>query len=554
MSKTLRKVGQGAWMMVLATPALAQWNPASSSYAKDDARDVRVMTWNVQDALCRTNPRKQQSTGDWTALARIVAAMKPDVLILQECGDNSGNSSGSGVDSVSQLTTVMQLFVSGGPDPFISNQSVVSYVQLFDPSVELPYIFVSTVSDNFNRNVILSRYPFTDVNGDGFQTVSGYTVLADKYVPTSGNMETRGFQWAEIDLPDEIYAGDLVVGNCHLKSGGTQDDRDERVRVAQRVAYFIDHYFNGAGSGVVDPNGKISLDSPGTSLLDAQTAVVWGGDFNEDENSNGRKGPAEWMVAAEFIGTTDGTDRDQSDASFDDARDFFDNYRTTQSSSKLDYIAWQDAVVTLRRAWIFDSRSIGQAIPPEIGSPGQNVGSLSGQASDHLPVIADFIVPLGEQEPTPPGPFSLLSPVDGSSVSGTIALDWEDSANADEYEVRISTTPDIVSGLQFSQTVVSSSFGIAGGTLAACGTYYWDVIASNADGVASSNETWGFVLPAPGDWDASGGAPNSSDFLAYLNDFAAMDPRADLSPVGGDGLFNSTDFLAFLNLYAQGCN
>ncbi|MDX9910739.1 MAG: formylglycine-generating enzyme family protein [Phycisphaerales bacterium] len=62
--------------------------------------------------------------------------------------------------------------------------------------------------------------------------------------------------------------------------------------------------------------------------------------------------------------------------------------------------------------------------------------------------------------------------------------------------------------------------------------------------------------PCPADWDNSGGEPNSSDFLAYLNDFSTQDPAADLAPPGnppGDGVFDSSDFLAFLNLYAQGC-
>ncbi|MDX9912778.1 MAG: GC-type dockerin domain-anchored protein [Phycisphaerales bacterium] len=56
-----------------------------------------------------------------------------------------------------------------------------------------------------------------------------------------------------------------------------------------------------------------------------------------------------------------------------------------------------------------------------------------------------------------------------------------------------------------------------------------------------------------GDWDGSGGTPNSSDFLAYLNDFSSHDPGADLAPPGGDGAWDSSDFLAFLNLYSQGC-
>ncbi|MDX9911305.1 MAG: GC-type dockerin domain-anchored protein [Phycisphaerales bacterium] len=61
-----------------------------------------------------------------------------------------------------------------------------------------------------------------------------------------------------------------------------------------------------------------------------------------------------------------------------------------------------------------------------------------------------------------------------------------------------------------------------------------------------------FPEPCPSDWDASG-ETNSSDFLAYLNDWLAQQPAADLAPSGGDGAFDSSDFLAFLAIYSAGC-
>ncbi len=61
------------------------------------------------------------------------------------------------------------------------------------------------------------------------------------------------------------------------------------------------------------------------------------------------------------------------------------------------------------------------------------------------------------------------------------------------------------------------------------------------------------VIPCPADWDGSGGPPDSSDFLAYLNAFAGNERCADLAPPGGDGSLDSSDFLAYLNLFAQGC-
>lgn len=55
------------------------------------------------------------------------------------------------------------------------------------------------------------------------------------------------------------------------------------------------------------------------------------------------------------------------------------------------------------------------------------------------------------------------------------------------------------------------------------------------------------------DWNGSGGAPDSSDFLAFLNSWAGHDPRADLNPPGGNGSWDSSDFLVFLNEFSIGC-
>ncbi len=147
--------------------------------------------------------------------------------------------------------------------------------------------------------------------------------------------------------------------------------------------------------------------------------MIWGGDWNEDELTNGRKGPAEWMTRAEFTGGTDGTDRDRSDSTFDDARDPFTNSRNSRGSSKLDYLAWQDSVVEgVSRQFIFNSNSvdtIDQLPEPVRGFPAS--GELaSAFASDHFPVVVDFRLPLAEAGPCNPAdlaePFGILDLAD----------------------------------------------------------------------------------------------------------------------------------------------
>jgi len=376
-------------LAALAAPAHAQWDPNNGEWGKEVERDIRVMTWNVGDSICST-AFKTDSFGSWNGIARIIAALRPDVLILQECGDNSGNGTGGGVDSITELETTFELLMHGGADPFRGG-TVESYVQLFTgPGYDLPYIYVSEVNDAFNRNVIVSRFPFADLNGDGDPTINNFVLIPDAY-QVGGNAGIRGQQYAEIDLPDADYAGDVVVGNSHLKSGGDSGDISDRERASTNIAYFIDYFFNGAGTGTSDPNGAIVVPSAPTVILDDETPVIWGGDFNQRP---GGFGPAERMTRAAVFGGTDGTDRDRSDSMFDGSVQPVSFESSTQSSSKLDYLCWQDSVVELRRSFIFRSSgsnmNVSKLPSPVDTFPIQPL-SASNLSSDHRPVIGDFI-------------------------------------------------------------------------------------------------------------------------------------------------------------------
>jgi len=389
-----------------AAPALAQWDPPLGQWGEQPSVDLRVMTWNVQDGLCSTNS-KVEGLDNWCALARVVAALRPDVLILQETGDNSGNGTGSGVDSVPDLEKTVDLFLHGGTDPFQPGQPLVTaWVEKYAPSYDLPFEFVSAVTDGFNRNTVLSRYPFADLNGDGHSTLGDIPFLSSSAYATGPHGGIRGFQHVEIDLPDALYAGDLVLGNSHLKAGSGSSQM-ERLVAAQNIAYYLDYLYNGAGSGIPDPLGAINDQPPATRILDPYTVIVTGGDWNEDEVQNGSyRGPATWITEAEFpesMPSSDGTDRDRSDSKYDDARDVFTGASSTHGSSKLDYIAWQDSIATLRRAFIFNTLNLPPgAMPPELVGF-QNPPLASAQASDHLPVIVDLRLPLSPDLHARPG-------------------------------------------------------------------------------------------------------------------------------------------------------
>jgi endonuclease/exonuclease/phosphatase family metal-dependent hydrolase len=397
-----------AFLLALSAPQASagdEWDPANASWGKTDPTDLRVMTWNVQDGLC-SSADKTETFNSWTALARIVAAMRPDVLILQETADNTGNGTGSGVDTSGELAATLFLFFNGGADPF-NGGNVTAYVRAYAPDYDLPYIYASTATDNFNRNAIMSRYPFGDLNGDGVAIRADMpTLLSDQYA-TGPNGGIRGFTHAEIDLPDGTYQGDLVVGCSHLKSGGGASDHSDRIDAAQNIAYFVDYFYFGAGTGTPDPNGKLFDNPPAQSVLGPADAVIVGGDWNEDEQNNGATvGPAQWIRCAQFCEPgVDGPDRDRTDLVYDDAREFFTNARQTLGSNKLDYQAWSDSSVSLRRSFIFRSNATPLAsLPPEVAGFPSNPLVASTVAADHLPVICDYILPAAPVGP-PGTPF-----------------------------------------------------------------------------------------------------------------------------------------------------
>jgi endonuclease/exonuclease/phosphatase family metal-dependent hydrolase len=533
-------------LSMAAGQAFGQWNPPAGQWGKTQPTDIRIMTWNVQDAICRTN-NKVEDLNDWAAIARIIATLKPDILLLQECGDNAGQGTGSGVDSTAQLTTVVNYLFDGGNDSFKSNTPITAWVKKYDPNYDLNHIYVSTATDNFNRNIVVSRWPFQDLNGDNQSVVPTFAMDPHLYAP-GGSGGIRGIIFAEINLPDATYAGNLVVGTAHLKAGGTADDRAERLVAAKNIAYYIDHLFNGGGTSTPDPFNKI-FDGGATSILGPTTPVVWGGDFNEDENSNGRDGPVYWMTSAQTLGGTDGTDRDRSDSTYDDARDPFTNNRSTQSSSKLDYMIWQDSVVTLRRQFIFNSASIGSGntYPPECIGYTSSPALVSGFASDHRPVIVDLIF---APAVTAPGAFTLTTPADGTiGVSTEPTLTWSASSSATGYNVTISASPTLSPAL-WSTTTTSTSTVVPASTLSTCTEYYWGVTATNSAGNTSSTPLASyFETYRPADFDGSGFV-DIEDYDAFIEAFEAGGDNADFD---GSGFVDIEDFDAFVESFEAGC-
>ncbi len=532
-------------LAALSGTAVAQWDPNNAQWGKTDARDLRIMQYNIRDTLCRTSTTKIEGQTNWCALARIVAAMKPDVLVMQEVGDNDGNGTGVGVDSVAQLTTVINLWLHGGNDPFIAgNPAVTSWVQKYAPTYDLPYLYVSDQTDNFNRNVILSRYPLADLNGDGKSGYGTFIVQADLYAP-GGTLGIRGFAFAEINLPNASYGGDLVMGCAHLKSGGATQDIADRLLAAKNTAYTVDYFYNGGGTAGPDPRNRIIDNPAATSLPSALTPVILGGDMNEDEATNGRDGPVMWLSRAE-VTSGDGTDRNRTDCLYEDSRDFFaPATRSTQSSSKLDYLIWQDSIATMRRSFLFNSSTVSLArMPAEIlGLPVP--ATASTLASDHRPVIGDFIMPL----PPVPGNFSLVSPANlATSVSLTPTMTWAGSSNAGTYTLKVATDAGLTNVVYTSPAITSLSQSVPSSVLAQCQTYFWSVSATNVAGTTTP-PAFSFSTIRPADFN-NDGTVDFFDYLDFVDAYSLNDPSSDFN---GDSFIDFFDYLDFVDAYSVGC-
>jgi len=351
-------------------------NITAGDYSKNNVSHVRVMTWNVFGRLGDPNevntPWTDSQMGSALAAVNlVVAAMDPDILLLQECGDLNTSP------SYSTVLSNMQSWRNANRPGFalhVGNEGGGIYC------------------------AILSRWSFASINGDGISQHHDMPSLSPGPGgdwPPGGDGGIRGWVQAEINLPDDCFFGNLYVGCSHFKAGGTSSDETQRVTAAKNIAAYI-HYALNLGT---DPLNIIPDAQMPPQPLASNTPVVWGGDFNTALGTN----PVDILKRNNPASGTDGTDRDGGDSWRSDAATAYNGTSATHSGgNRLDWILAQDAVsgVSVNATFIFDTNRI-----PRIGStmhvdktPPNMLGLLnnafiSTTASDHYPVIADVVLP-----------------------------------------------------------------------------------------------------------------------------------------------------------------
>ncbi len=200
-------------------------------------------------------------------------------------------------------------------------------------------------------------------------TVSRYPITARWWV--DANLAVL------INLPDAEFPADLFLINAHLPAGSGNDA--ERQDEADAIVAFI--------RDAQTPGGLLTLP-PGTPLLIVgdlnlvglarQLDTLLSGDI-EDEGTHGADHPPDW----------DGTALTDILAYQNAVPEVFTwwNEASSFGPGRLDYIIYSDSILSVRKSLVLRTESTPTT---DLAVYGLQRGD-SAAASDHLPVVADFV-------------------------------------------------------------------------------------------------------------------------------------------------------------------
>jgi endonuclease/exonuclease/phosphatase family metal-dependent hydrolase len=322
------------------------------------AQPVRVMQWNVEKSLGNISSNSSPAA---LAVARIVKYNQPDVLLLNEVDDNGSNAT----------RTALIDWVTNNV-PYLGTQSF--------------YVAVSSLSDGFNRNCAISRYPISNA--------------------TTYNDGLRGLHSFKVQLT----LTNLQVFHTHLKccSDDCQRKQDE---------------------------AQFSSDVMKAFAATNSSPYIFAGDLNEEEE----KVPPVCTLSATYHPIT--TLKTNGALAEFKPTTLNGEYRTwstasTTPSIRFDYLLPATNRLTPTSGFVFSTMNWAANGLYTNASP-LNLTNDSKTASDHYCVFADFVFATN----TPPnmtvtptnnfssaglvgGPFSPANQVYTISNSGSVSLSW----------------------------------------------------------------------------------------------------------------------------------
>jgi exonuclease III len=208
-------------------------------------------------------------------------------------------------------------------------------------------------------------------NTEDGMIVSRYPMIRGQSIDGAGNY------WALIDLPDSLYSIDLSIVSAHPPCCGNEDGRQEEL--------------DGIAAWMRE------IQTPGGVEIEPGTLIVIAGDMNlvgsyrqvetlvsgtiVDEERFGPSHPADW----------DGTALSDAMPYHLGGKDAY-TWRDDRSSfapGRLDYIVYSDSIARLSNAFILWTEELDPATLVSYDLRATD----TRDASDHLPVVADFALP-----------------------------------------------------------------------------------------------------------------------------------------------------------------
>ncbi len=198
--------------------------------------------------------------------------------------------------------------------------------------------------------------------------VSRYPIIEDQSLDEAGN------HWALIDLPDETYGADLSLVSAHPPCCDNEQGRQEEL---DGIAAWMRDLKLGGSPGI--PSGTFIVIAGDMNLVGSskQVETLVAGSIG-DERRFGRAAAADW----------DGTPLSDASPLHIGGREGY-TWRDDTSRfapGKLDYIVYSDSVMEMTGGFVLRTEDLPRDMLARYGLR----ASDTGEASDHLPVVADF--------------------------------------------------------------------------------------------------------------------------------------------------------------------
>jgi endonuclease/exonuclease/phosphatase family metal-dependent hydrolase len=327
-------------VLAASTPGLTvQGDAGTAIFATPEADHIRVMTWNVgNDAAFMPVPTPAASDPEGSAgqFARVLRAVRPDVLCLQEVTRQPQ-------DVAAVVATIL---------PVATDDTWHAHAML--------------------DNVIVSRFPLSSVAGRIF----------------SEGALRRGHATALINLPKQRYSHDLYVICAHFQSRTGAAQRALRQRQANAIVAWMDDATS-AGGEITLPQGTPFLVMGDLNVIDQPSPslnTLLTGDVADAKTVDGNTPPHRNSMHLRDVLPHHNESGAETYTWRDDT--------TSYPPGALDRILYSDGAMTVGRSFVLDTMSMTEDELHRAGLRATDVMRDPAKGiHDHLPLVADLILP-----------------------------------------------------------------------------------------------------------------------------------------------------------------